>query len=69
MANSVSMEALTGNIGSIYKLVMVISKRAKELSEGAPKLTEYKSDKPIILALHEVSEGKITYKKAEAKDA
>ena len=50
--------------GSIYKLVVVASKRALELAEGAPKLvTDYTSaTKPSTIALREISEGKVKVK-------
>ena len=50
--------------GSIYKLVVVASKRALELAEGAPKLTlDFNSaTKPSTIALREISEGKVKVK-------
>ncbi|MFH1644991.1 MAG: DNA-directed RNA polymerase subunit omega [Candidatus Omnitrophota bacterium] len=63
----VGMEELLAKTGSIYKLVVLASKRAQELSEGSAKLTEDKSDKPILIALHEIAEGKIYYKAEGSK--
>jgi DNA-directed RNA polymerase omega subunit len=50
--------------GSIYKLVVVASKRALELAEGNPKLVSEVNTaaKPSTVALREISEGKVKAK-------
>ena len=49
--------------GSVYKLVILASKRALEIAEGQPKLVDIDSSvKPSTIALHEIAEGKITYR-------
>ncbi len=55
---------------SIYKLIIIASKRALELAEGMPKLVENpSSEKPTTIALEEVMAGKVkaTEKKEKAK--
>ncbi|MEW6100958.1 MAG: DNA-directed RNA polymerase subunit omega [Candidatus Omnitrophota bacterium] len=53
---------------SVYKLVISAAKRALEIAEGKPKLVDINpSAKPSTIALAEISEGKITYKKIKAK--
>lgn len=50
---------------SIYKLVVLASKRALELAEGKPKLIEELSlanSKPSTIALKEVGRGKVRLK-------
>ena len=50
--------------GSVYKLVILASRRALELAEGQPKLIESSEDvKSVSIALTEVAEGKIRGKK------
>jgi DNA-directed RNA polymerase omega subunit len=52
---------------SIYKLVILASKRALEIAEGQPKLVVGNSTtKPSTLALYEIAAGKVQYKKAKA---
>jgi DNA-directed RNA polymerase omega subunit len=52
---------------SIYKLVIMASKRALEIAEGQPRLVEGNSTtKPSTLALYEIAAGKVHYKKAKA---
>lgn len=50
--------------GSIYKLVIAAGRRALELAEGQPKLVEAdKAMKPSTLALKEIAQGKVQYRK------
>ncbi len=43
--------------GSVYKLTLMVAKRAQELAEGAKPLVDTPEDKPIKTALREVREG------------
>ncbi len=52
---------------SIYKLVILVSKRALEIAEGQPKLVKADSTvKPSTVALYEIAAGKVHYKKAKS---
>jgi DNA-directed RNA polymerase omega subunit len=54
---------------SIYKLVILASKRSLEIAEGQPKLVEANSSaKPSTLALEEIAQGKVVLKKTKAKE-
>jgi DNA-directed RNA polymerase omega subunit len=44
---------------SMYKLVVLASRRATELNAGAPKLVEYDQEKVTSIALEEIAQGKI----------
>jgi len=61
----VDLEKLLKKIdGSVYKLVVLASRRALEISEGSPKLVQVPTSlKPSIAALEEIAEGKVRYKK------
>jgi len=54
---------------SIYKLVVVAAKRAKELSEGAPKLVETDHKKVSSVALEEIRQGKVFLEGLEVVEA
>jgi DNA-directed RNA polymerase subunit omega len=57
------------NIGdSRYTLVMLASKRARELVDGAKPLIDIDSSKPVSIAIEEIVEGKITYHRPDIKD-
>ena len=46
--------------GSVYKLVILASKRAMEIAEGQPKLVEMSNaTKPSTIALFEIAENKV----------
>lgn len=47
---------------SMYKLVILASKRALELNDGSPKLVETDSKKVTTIALEEIRRGKISIK-------
>ena len=60
---------LDKSMGSIYKLVILASKRALEIAEGQPKLVaDDASVKPSTVALHEIAAGKIEARKSKEKE-
>ncbi|MDD5560856.1 MAG: DNA-directed RNA polymerase subunit omega [Candidatus Omnitrophica bacterium] len=60
---------LNKSLGSIYKLVILASKRALELAEGQPRLVaDGISTKPSTVALHEIEQGKIEAKEIKTKE-
>jgi DNA-directed RNA polymerase subunit omega len=56
-----SINSLMKKADSRYTLVMLAAKRARQVADGAHKLTECESDKPVTIAIHEIAEDKITY--------
>lgn len=56
-----SLSDLMKKADSKYTLAVAAAKRARQLTEGAPKLVKHNSDKPVTIAIYEVYEGKITY--------
>ena len=64
------IDELLKRVPSIYKLVVVAGRRAKELAEGSPKLVQADLRKAASIALEEIHQGKVLYKPAEEdKDA
>jgi len=62
------IDKLIGKVGSIYKLVVLASRRTRELSEGAARLVEENpDDKMATVALKEILEGKVACKTKEEK--
>ncbi|MBV9148268.1 MAG: DNA-directed RNA polymerase subunit omega [Candidatus Eremiobacteraeota bacterium] len=58
------LEALMSHVDSKFTLVNVVTKRAKQLNNGAPPLTEsVNPNKPVSTAFNEVAAGKIDYKR------
>lgn len=62
----ISIEKLYDKTGSMYKLVVLASKRALELNEGAVQLVKTKEKNVSLAALQEIAEGKVVYKKSKA---
>ncbi len=59
----ISIDKLIDKVGSLYKLVVLVSRRAIEIGDGAAKLTDAPNDmKPGNVAIREILEDKITYK-------
>ena len=56
-------EKIFKNGDSIFKITLVAAKRAIELSNGSKKLIETHSKKFSTIALEEISQGKVGYKK------
>jgi DNA-directed RNA polymerase subunit omega len=56
---TVATQELLKQCPSIYKLVVVAARRAKELNEGAPQLVEIDTKKVTTIALEEIRQGKI----------
>jgi len=63
----VPIEKLYDKTQSIYKLVILASRRALELNAGAPQLVEGPAKSISITALQEIIEGKIAYKTQKAE--
>jgi DNA-directed RNA polymerase subunit omega len=55
------INSLMNKVDSRYTLVVATAKRARQLAEGAHKMTKCDSDKPVTVAIHEIDENKITY--------
>ena len=66
MSDSVfgDLDGLLKHVDSKFTLVNVVTKRAKQLNNGAPPLSErVNPNKPVSTAFNEVAEGHIEYKR------
>ena len=61
----VPIEELLKRCGSVYRLVILAAKRAKEVAEGSPALVETSQRKVTSIALEEILQGKVLYKAEE----
>lgn len=55
-----TVEDCLDNVLNRYDLVMLASKRARDLSMGAEALVDEDNDKPTVIALREIAEELIT---------
>lgn len=60
-----SINLLKTKVDSRYTLVVMASKRARDLVDGKPKLTAMESNKPVSIATYEISDDLISYTRAE----
>jgi len=57
----VTVEDCLDNVENRFELVMVASKRARQIATGGKEpLVNEESDKPTVIALREIAEGLIT---------
>ena len=61
----VPLEELLKDGDSLYKLVLLASKRALELSQGAPPLVKILAVQPSTIALEEIRQGQVSYRVPE----
>ena len=60
------LEGLLQHVDTKFTLVNVVTKRAKQLNNGAPPLTErVNPNKPVSTAFNEVSGGKIRFRRVK----
>ena len=56
----VTVEDCLEHVDNRFGLVLLASKRARQLVAGKEPMLEWENDKPTVMALREISEGKIT---------
>ncbi|SHI04136.1 DNA-directed RNA polymerase subunit omega [Sporanaerobacter acetigenes] len=62
-----SINELTKKADSRYTLVMLASKRARQLVDGAKPYIDTDSNKPVSIAIEEIRQDKITYRRPDLK--
>jgi len=53
----ITVEDCLDNVENLFELVLVASKRARRLANGAEPFVEWENDKPTVVALREIAEG------------
>ncbi len=56
----VTVEDCLEHVENRFKLVLLGSKRARQLAMGTQPLFEWENDKPTVVAFREIAEGKVT---------
>lgn len=60
-----SVNKLREKVDSSYTLCILAAKRARDIIDGMPILTEVEAERPVSLATNEISEDLITYRRVE----
>lgn len=61
----VTVEDCLENVENRFKLVLLASKRARQLEKGAEEFIPRDNDKDTVLALREIAEGHVTEENIE----
>lgn len=55
----ITVEDCMQKVDNLFELVLIAAKRARQLSNGAPTDLEWENDKPTVMALREIAEGRV----------
>jgi DNA-directed RNA polymerase subunit omega len=56
----ITVEDCLKNVDNLFDLVLLASKRSRQLANGAEARVEWENDKPTVVALREIAEGEVT---------
>ncbi len=55
-----TVKELLEKVDNRFELVVVTAKRARQIADGAEKLTNVDEEAPVTIAANEIAEGKVT---------
>lgn len=55
----VTVEDCLDNVDNRFQLVLVATRRARQLANGKEPMVPWENDKPTVVALREIAEGKV----------
>ena len=61
-----SVNEIRKKADSRYTIVILAAKRARDIIDGKPILTDVEIDRPVSIAAHEIAEDLITYSRDES---
>ena len=56
----ITVEDCLQNVDNLFDLVLLASKRSRQLANGAEARVDWENDKPTVVALREIAEGQVT---------
>lgn len=65
----VTVEDCLENVANRFELVLVASKRARQITRGKAPNVEWENDKPTVVALREIAEGLVSRESMEREEA
>ena len=65
----VTVEDCLDNVDNRFELVLVATRRARQLTHGKEPMVDLENDKPTVVALREIAEGKVSREVMDAIDA
>ena len=55
----ITVEDCIDRVDNRFQLVLIATKRARQIARGAAPYVEEENDKPTVIALREIAEGKV----------
>ena len=65
----VTVEDCLDNVDNRFQLVLVATKRARQLANGSEPMLEWENDKPTVMALREIADNLVNKEILDAKAA
>jgi DNA-directed RNA polymerase subunit omega len=56
----ITVEDCLSNIDNIFEMVLVAAKRARRVAHGAEPMVDLENDKPTVVALREIADGRVS---------
>ena len=56
----ITVEDCMNKVDNIFDMILLAAKRAKRIANGADALVERENDKPTVIALREIADGKMS---------
>jgi len=64
----ITVEDCLDNVDNRFELVLLATKRARQLANGQEALIDWRNDKPTVVALREISQNLITNENIAAQN-
>jgi len=64
----ITVEDCLDNVDNRFDLVLLATKRARQLMNGVDPLIPEENDKPTVIALREIAEGLITHETVDVQE-
>lgn len=64
----VTVEDAVDRVGNRFDLILLASRRARQLANGKESLVETKNEKPTVIALREIEQGLIDNERLDVED-
>jgi len=64
----ITVEDCLENVDNRFELVLLATKRARQLANGKDPMLEWENDKPTVLALREIAKGLVNQASVEKAD-
>jgi DNA-directed RNA polymerase subunit omega len=65
----ITVEDCLDNVDNRFELVLLATKRARQIARGSEPLVEELNDKCTVIALREIAEGRVTSAKMAQREA